>query len=155
MTRPRTASGVGAAAPPEFCHVDSTGAGSAGADSGPRSGLAQGLAVRVPIRTLNPLNHREFWRVRAIRVKAEREAVAWMLKGQPVPDLPVVVTFTREAMRSMDSDGLAASNKGLRDQVAEWLGLDDADPRVSWEYRQAKAKGFNVLIEITGRDHGG
>lgn len=78
-----------------------------------------------------------------------------MLRGHRVPDLPVRVTLTREALRTMDDDGNAASFKGVRDQVAEWLGLDDADPRVTWEYRQAKAKGFNVLIEITGRDHGG
>ena len=109
------------------------------------------IAVRIPLQTINPLNKREHHMVRCRRVKSEREATAWAFMGQRVPDLPVDVALTREAARTMDTDGLAASFKGVRDQVAEWLGLDDADPRVSWSYAQAKAKGFNVLVEIKPR----
>lgn len=87
--------------------------------------------------------------VRSRRVKAEREATGWALVASGEPKtLPVTVQLTREAARAMDTDGLAASFKGVRDAVAEWLGVDDADPRVRWEYAQTKAKGFAVTIEL-------
>jgi len=34
-------------------------------------------------------------------------------------------------------DNLRGALKAVRDQVATWLGVDDADPRVTWEYGQA------------------
>ena len=104
--------------------------------------------IRIPLRTINPLNQREHWRQRAVRVKAERTITSWSLVRETRPDLPVAVTLTREAERAMDTDGLAASFKGVRDEVAAWLGLDDADPRVEWRYAQRKTKGFHVVIEI-------
>jgi len=39
----------------------------------------------------------------------------------------------------------------LRDGVADYLGIDDRDPRVVWEYAQAKGevREYAVLIEVT------
>jgi hypothetical protein len=104
--------------------------------------------IRIPLRTVSVLNRRDHWAVRAKRTKAEREMFAWALLLEAKPALPVVVKLTREAMRSLDSDNLAASFKAGRDQIAEWLGIDDADPRVEWKYQQRKAKGFHVVIEF-------
>ena len=70
--------------------------------------------IRIPLRTINPLNQREHWRQRATRVKSERTITSWSLVRAIKPTLPVVVTLTREAERAMDTDGLAASFKGVR-----------------------------------------
>lgn len=109
------------------------------------------VTIRIPLRTVNPLNRRECWQVRSRRVKAERAATwDWLLASRK-PPLPVTVSLTRESVRAMDTDGLAASFKGVRDEVAKWLGLDDADSRVEWKYQQRKAKGFHVCIEFESR----
>lgn len=106
------------------------------------------LTVRIPLRTINPLNKREHWSARARRVRNERIETAVALHPFCQGPLPVVVNLTREAVRPMDTDGLAASFKGVRDEVAKWLGVDDADPQVEWRYAQRKAKGFAVVVEI-------
>jgi hypothetical protein len=112
--------------------------------------------IRISLRTVNPLNKREHWAQRAKRVRAERTATRCAIRavwGTVIrPRVPVTVLLTREAMRSMDTDGLAASFKGVRDEVAIWLGVDDADPRVEWKYQQRKAKGFHVVIEFADRE---
>jgi hypothetical protein len=48
----------------------------------------------------------------------------------------------------MDSDNLAIAAKSLRDGVADKLGIDDGDPRITWAYAQEKSKGYAVRIEI-------
>lgn len=110
--------------------------------------------VRFDLRTMNPLNRREHWTARSKRVKAERKVTALALRNMAIPTLPAVVTLTREAVRAMDTDGLAASFKGVRDQIADWLQIDDANPLIEWRYAQRKAKGFHVLIEIQGKGNG-
>lgn len=106
------------------------------------------MNIRIPLRTVNPLNRREHWTARSRRVKAERAATWAAVFDTLRPALPATVLLTREATRAMDTDGLAASFKGVRDEVAKWLGVDDASPLVEWKYAQRKAKGFHVLIEI-------
>jgi len=103
----------------------------------------------VPIKTVAGLNAREHHMARSRRVKAEREAVAWVLKLTKPPRLPVVVTLTREGKRKLDGDNLQGALKAVRDQVAEWLGADDADPRIDWQYAQTIGKEYAVLIEIS------
>ena len=43
---------------------------------------------------------------------------------------------------------LAGGFKAVRDQVASWLGVDDADPRVTWVYAQDRAKHYEVIITM-------
>lgn len=82
--------------------------------------------IRVEIRTVPGLNAREHWRTRARRVKAERAATAWMLKPATRPQLPCTVLLTRVAPSAgVDDDNLSGALKAVRDQVAEWLGVDD------------------------------
>lgn len=102
----------------------------------------------VPIKTVSGLNAREHWRVRAKRVKAEREAVAWALSLTKPLRLPVTVTLTREGKRKLDSDNLQGALKAPRDEVAKWLGADDADPRIEWRYAQTTGKEYAVLIDF-------
>jgi hypothetical protein len=63
------------------------------------------------------------------------------------PPLPVTVTITRVAhSRGLDpADNLPASLKPLVDACAEWLGCDDRDPRVEWNFRSAMTSERVVL----------
>lgn len=101
------------------------------------------------MRTSPGGNNREHHMVRARRVKKERTTVAWVLLDKPRPALPVVVTLMRRAPSSgLDDDNLTMSLKAVRDQVAVWLGVDDKDPRVQWEYDQLRDKLWSVTIEV-------
>ena len=104
--------------------------------------------IFIPIRTGRGLNSREAWQSRARRVKAERKAVAWLLRCEkPVP--PCTVRLTRCAPSAgVDDDNLSGALKGVRDQVAEWLGVDDRDTsRVRYVYAQCRAP-WGVRIEF-------
>jgi hypothetical protein len=48
------------------------------------------------------------------------------------------VTITRVSPGRLDDDGATASAKHVRDAVATWLGVDDADHRVRFVVEQAK-----------------
>lgn len=49
----------------------------------------------------------------------------------------------------MDGDNLANALKPVRDQLAEWLGVDDADGRIRWESGQIETRGpVGVLVSI-------
>jgi hypothetical protein len=104
------------------------------------------------LRTGRGLNDREHWRVRAKRVKAEKDAAAWELaRWAEKPPLPCVVTLTRFApSNGLDDDNLAGSLKGVRDAVAAWLGVDDRDrKRVKYVYEQQRA-AWAVGISFEG-----
>jgi hypothetical protein len=59
------------------------------------------------------------------------------------------VTFTREGLRSLDDDNLAAAFKRVRDHVAAWLGTGDApDAPVAWRYAQRRAKAYAVEVRV-------
>lgn len=111
--------------------------------------------ISIAIRTAPGLNVREHWRARARRVKAERNAVAWalLLSQRPDkakrPELPCTVRLTRVApSNGLDDDNLAGALKGVRDQVAEWLGVDDKD-RQQVRYVYAQRRGpWAVEIEF-------
>lgn len=80
----------------------------------------------VPIKTGTGLNAREHFRARALRVRAERWAVAYLLTQQHKPDMPCSVRITRIApSNGLDDDNLAGSLKAIRDEIAHWLGIDD------------------------------
>jgi hypothetical protein len=60
------------------------------------------------------------------------------------------VTLIRFCHRPYDSDNLAGGFKPLRDAIAAWLGLDDSDRIIAWEYGQhqtAGREGTAVRIE--------
>lgn len=105
--------------------------------------------LSVPMRTVPGLNVREHHMARSRRVKTERAHVAWALVNVSKPALPCVVTLTRVApSNGLDDDNLAGACKGVRDQVAAWLGVDDkrADV-VRYEYRQERGP-WAVRIEF-------
>lgn len=112
------------------------------------------LRVVVPLRTVSVSNLREHWSQKAKRVKAERHAVALLLRpllrDEPTGSwVPCTVTLVRIAPRELDSDNLARSQKATRDQVAAELGVDDRDPRVDWRYAQRRGRAREYAVEIT------
>ena len=119
--------------------------------------MSKGAAMifLVPIRTKSSLNQREHWATKARRVKAERKATYWASIGSGVhrAPLPCVVTLTRIAPRQMDGDNLQGALKGVRDEVAACLGVDDRDARVTWVYGQerGKAREYGVRVDL-GQD---
>lgn len=124
----------------------------------------EGWTINIPrLHIKNGCNLREHWAARAKRVKKERNAVGWALASQQWkagggrglvrgPGLPAVVTLTRLAPRQLDSDNAVAGFKAVRDAIAEFFGVNDNDPRVTWRYAQEKAKGYACRIEIEGAE---
>jgi hypothetical protein len=106
------------------------------------------FATTIPLRTSGGLNSREHHHARSRRVKAEREAGCYVTPaGFP---LPCVVTLTRESSGTLDDDNLPGALKGVRDGIADKLGIKDNDPRVAWRYGQAKVpqQRYGVRIEL-------
>jgi hypothetical protein len=104
--------------------------------------------ISVPLRT-DGSNTRETWHGRTRRVKRERQSVAWMLTNATRPAIPCTVLLTRCAPSSgLDDDNLRAALKGVRDEVAEWLGVNDRDStRVRYAYAQIR-HAWGVRIEF-------
>lgn len=97
--------------------------------------------ITIPIRTVPGLNAREHFAVRSKRVRKEREAAAWILRSATKPQIPCTVILTRLAPSAgVDDDNLVGALKGVRDEVAKWLGIDDRH-RNQVRYRYAQARG--------------
>lgn len=106
------------------------------------------FSVTTPLRIESVANKREHWSVKYRRTKRDRQAMMVVIpRGLPVP---CEVTITRIAPRRLDGDNLQSGCKAIRDAIAERLGVDDADPRVIWNYAQEKGKPkeYAVRIEI-------
>lgn len=108
-------------------------------------------------RLRSVLNARWHW-TKLYRYKRELGAFTaayWTIHlGNWRPMLPCKVTLTRIAPRAMDShDNLRASGKSAIDSLAKIIGVDDADPRVTWLYSQERgqprAYAVRVAIEET------
>jgi hypothetical protein len=114
--------------------------------------------VRLPLKIESTPNRREHWAARASRAKLHR-TTAWasLREADKLPRIlgPVVVTITRIAPRELDDDNLAAGAKAVRDGVADWLGVDDRDPLITWRYAQerGKPKEYAARIEVQTVKH--
>lgn len=102
------------------------------------------MIVKIPLRLVSAANAREHWAKKARRVKSERKAALLV----PKHPLPCIVTITRHGKRMMDGDNLQSACKGLRDGIADRLGVDDADPRVTWLYEQDVQSYYGVTVTI-------
>lgn len=108
------------------------------------------MKLHIEMSTVSELNQREHWGNRHQRRKVQRDLIAWSfhLHHEKPPPLPVVVKLTRVAPRSLDCDNLRGALKAIRDEVAKQLGIDDADPRVTWQYDQRKGDVREQAVEI-------
>lgn len=108
--------------------------------------------VRFPLKTAPGLNAREHWSVRQRRVRSEKEITGWQLaalNSVRACALPCSVILTRFSAGTLDGDNLQGALKAVRDAVATWLGVDDADPRVTWEYTQDRCPRGEHHVQIT------
>ena len=99
------------------------------------------------------LNGPNGWRGMAAHMAAKRsqgDAVDDALRRvAPPKGEQWAVTFTREGLRALDDDNLAAAFKRVRDHVAAWLGTGDApDAPVAWRYAQRRAKTYAVEVRV-------
>lgn len=115
------------------------------------SGAEQRLCVGMPIRVVSEANGRDHWRVKSKRVRGQRLAVAHYLPAlKPDWRYPVRVTLHRLGIRELDNDNLAGAFKAVKDAVAEWLGMDDADKRVEWSWSQTTGREYGIVVTIEG-----
>lgn len=107
------------------------------------------MKIELPLRVINGLNQREHWSARAKRAKSDR-----LIAGLATPaglKPPLTITLTRIYTgrgRPYDTDGLAAAFKGVRDGIADKIGVDDGSPLLIWRYEQRQGKEFGIIIEI-------
>ncbi len=108
------------------------------------------LIGEIPVKLVNGSNAREHWGERKRRATAHRKACLVIPAGIP---LPVIVTLTRIGPGTMDDDGLVISAKHVRDGIADRLGVDDKDSRVTWRYEQARggAGHYSCYVRIEER----
>jgi hypothetical protein len=113
-------------------------------------------ALLLPIRTVSETNQREHWAKRHRRRADQRSATLLHLRAMRMrlPSLPVRITLTRVAPRKLDDDNLRGALKAVRDGVADWLELDDADEHIEWCYAQRRAERPRVgpsqyAVEVT------
>ncbi len=110
------------------------------------------VAFVLDVKTVNELNRHEHWRARAKRAK-DQHSVAMIVTRSRMPRVwlwPVTVSLTRfSPSKGLDPhDGLPASQKFIVDGIAEALGIDDADQRVTWAYDQERDLGYAVRVAI-------
>lgn len=116
------------------------------------------VSVKLPIYARSEANQRDHRMVRARRAKEQRGVVGMMLRASSRllaivrhPNARATIKLTRvhrRRARPLDDDNLRGSLKAVRDGVADVLGLDDADPRLRWEYGQEPGADYAVRIEI-------
>lgn len=107
--------------------------------------------ITIDLKT-QPGNPREVWQARSGRVKRERAAVAKALQAATRPPIPCTVLLTRVAPSGGldEGDNLASALKGVRDEVATWIGVNDRDQRrVRYLYAQTRGP-WGVRIDFGG-----
>lgn len=121
------------------------------------------ITAQIPVRLVNGANVREHWGVRAARASKQRKAACLtMYRTMPAPNMFAelkaggadwravcfVITITRRGGRRMDDDGLTISAKHVRDGIADWLGIDDGDKRLTWVVKQDKAPRGQHWVDV-------
>lgn len=99
------------------------------------------VVLLLPIKTISEANSRDHWTKRRQRFRAQAWELywAWHSAKPEIPPPPLIVTLTRVGPRTLDSDNLAGSFKGIRDQLARLIGVDDGDSRIEWRYQQLRS----------------
>lgn len=109
--------------------------------------------VSMGLKLVSEANARDHWRVKADRVKRQRNVTLTCLQavhGRSKFVVPLVVTITRRGKRRLDSDNLQSSAKAVRDGVADWLGIDDGHEGVEWRYVQEIDSYYTTAVRVEG-----
>lgn len=109
------------------------------------------IEVDVPVKLESEANLRQCWQARNRR-KRQQQAIVSLVVGPKLRGKkfapPYSVTLTRLGKRKLDDDNLAVSAKGVRDQIAHLLGIDDGDERIKWNYAQAKSPDKDYWLRV-------
>jgi len=110
------------------------------------------ITATIPLRIVSAANRREHWAAKARRAKAERAAA--MAVPKPRPAARYRITLTRIGPRAIkdEHDNLPTAFKALVDGIADRLGIDDGDERLTWVYRQERGTEYAVRVEIEGEN---
>jgi hypothetical protein len=115
------------------------------------------LTTTFPLETETESNAKGHWRPKAERAKKQRSdtffhthAVAMSLRTRLKSGTirRIEVTLTRISPRELDDDNLASALKHVRDGVADALGVDDRDRRISWRCEQASGGRDTRAVRI-------
>lgn len=120
------------------------------------------LELELALRVVSEANQRGHWRKGARRASEQRAAARLALEprlrakdGRAVCDAArLAVYLVRVAPRELDGDNLQRALKACRDGVADALGIDDRDKRVTWLYEQVRGrvKQYAVRIRLVPAD---
>ena len=105
------------------------------------------------MKIVSVANLRLHWAVKAKLARDQRTRTRMSLNAAAQSsglELPLTVVLTRVAPRRLDGDNLQSGFKAVRDGVADWLGVDDGNGLIDWQYAQRSAgpKVYKVEIEV-------
>ena len=116
--------------------------------------MGQPVTVRIPLKTESTnylLGMHHFARAKLTKMHRTEAWKAMRASGPGQASDGMTVTLTRESAGILDDDNLRGALKAVRDGVADWLGIADNDPRVTWRYeqRQVPRKTYAVEVEVS------
>ena len=110
------------------------------------------IEVRMNMKIVSVANLRMHWAVKAKLAKDQRTRTRMSLSAAAQSSgaemLPVTVVLTRVAPRRLDGDNLQSGFKAVRDGVADWLGVDDGNGLIDWQYVQRSGRPGEYAVEI-------
>ena len=107
--------------------------------------------VEYAIKMANELNASGWsWRLRSARRADQRRRTHKALAPYQPPVLPLTVEIRRLGWNMQDRTALAGSAKSVTDQIAEWLGVDDNDPRITWTFSQEIRRERETVVTRKG-----
>lgn len=111
------------------------------------------LTAWLPIKTRSPNGSHRSWRTVWRYKRAARAGARQVCPQHP---LPVVVRLVRFSAGVLDDDNLQGALKPVRDGCSDRLGVPDNDPRIRFEYGQARCKRgeYGVRIEVRPMEEG-
>lgn len=114
--------------------------------------MSRAMETEIPgVQLVSLTNEHRHWRVRQKRAGIQRDMIPLVLRsrfGATPPAPPLLITLTRIAPRRLDSDNVVGACKTARDAVADYLGLDDGDPRLTWQYADVRGPRFVHALRV-------
>jgi hypothetical protein len=108
-----------------------------------------GITFEVPIKLVSEANTHDGLKAQLRRKAQVKRTMRQVLTLIPrVVALPCTVTMVRFGPKELDSDNLDNAFKAVRDMIAEWVGVDDADKRYTWQFHQKPGKAYKVRVTI-------
>ena len=108
------------------------------------------ICAMLPLHIVSEANQRGHWSKSASRKALHRNTARCIMQSHARPSHggPITITLTRIAPRQLDDDNLASGFKSARDGVADWLGIDDGDKRLTWRYAQRRGAAGQYCADV-------